>query len=311
MEMMASYHGNVEILLSTYNPKDYLPALVESLLRQDYPSVHIRVRDDGSTLKGTRDILAEVNKEPNITVEYGPHRGIIDSFFSMLCSVPEDVEFTAFCDQDDIWMEDKLSRAVSLLENKVPKDVPGLYCSRYAITDENLRIMAYSPLPRHGPSFRNALVQNIAAGFTAVLNKAARRLITRELPQVALMHDWWCYLVVSALGRVVYDPYCSVLYRQHSGNAVGEESSPGKRWMHRVARFLRRGRLQPITTQAVEFMRIFGEDLPKAELSVLRHFINRPNTLAQRLVYAVSAPVHRHSLVDNLILRVLIGLNQL
>ena len=39
-----------------------------------------------------------------------------------------------------------------------------------------------------------------------VLNRPAIDLLTSGAPQNLVMHDAWCYLVVSGCGRVVYDP---------------------------------------------------------------------------------------------------------
>lgn len=300
----------VEILLSTFNPCWFLDDLVQSLQEQDYPSVRVTIRDDGSTDAASSDLVRSYAGLPGFKVTFETHVGVVTSFLTMLSRVADDVDYVAFCDQDDVWMPDKVSRAVTTLERTVSKDVPGLYCSRYAITDEKLSVRAYSIVPRRGPSFSNALVQNIAAGFTIVLNRAARRRIAHELPRAALMHDWWCYLVVSALGRVVYDPFCSVLYRQHSANLVGERIGVSRQWAERITRFLRRGRLQPLTEQACELMRIFGQDLASGEREILHRFIFARRTVPQRLIYSLTGPVHRQSFLDDLVLRALIAINR-
>ncbi len=44
------------------------------------------------------------------------------------------------------------------------------------------------------------------------------------------MHDWWCYLMVSAAGgRIVADPEPVVLYRQHAANAIGAPAGRARR----------------------------------------------------------------------------------
>ncbi len=62
---------------------------------------------------------------------------------------------------------------------------PALYCARVLVVDEQLQPLYPHELPHRGPSFANALVQNIALGCTVVLNRrgprraAGRRLAPR------------------------------------------------------------------------------------------------------------------------------------
>ena len=85
------------------------------------------------------------------------------AFFELLEIASPTAEYLALCDQDDIWQEDKLSRAVTFL-SRYPSEMPALYCSRLAIVDENLKPLKYSDVPRRRLSFRNALVENQGAG---------------------------------------------------------------------------------------------------------------------------------------------------
>ena len=89
-----------------------------------------------------------------------------------------DGDYFAFCDQDDLWDEDKLAEALDWLE-KQPADTPALYCTRTRTVDERGSEIGLSPLFRRRPSFRNAIVQSIAGANTMVMNKAAW-LIVRE-----------------------------------------------------------------------------------------------------------------------------------
>ena len=43
----------------------------------------------------------------------------------------------AFCDQDDVWLNDRLRNGVSTLA-QIDPDTPALYCGRLWITDEAL-----------------------------------------------------------------------------------------------------------------------------------------------------------------------------
>ncbi len=67
----------------------------------------------------------------------------------------------------------------------------------------------------------NALVENVALGPTVVLNEAGMRLVKPPVHPDLSLCTTRSYLILAALGEVVYDPEPRMLYRLHSGNALG------------------------------------------------------------------------------------------
>ena len=53
---------------------------------------------------------------------------------------------------------------------------------------------------RGSVGFPASLTQNLTTGCTIVLNRSAVELIATSVPPPVTLHDWWCYLVVSAAG---------------------------------------------------------------------------------------------------------------
>ena len=216
------------VLLATYNGAEYLPDQLASLARQTVDRIDIWVSDDGSaddTLKIVDDWRARWNKG-TVTVVEGPRRGFAENFRSLLCHPEVEADFVAFCDQDDIWDDDKLEVAGRALE-ALPAGEPALYCSRTRLLQDDGTVSGLSPVMPAAPAFRNALVQSIAGANTMVLNAPAHRLLRRASHgQPFVSHDWWSYLVVSgAGGHVHYDPQAHISYRQHAQNLVGGNAS--------------------------------------------------------------------------------------
>ena len=180
----------VQILLSTYNGTKYLKPLMESLLAQHYPHIEILVRDDGSN-DGTVDLLQEyAAAHTNIKVMPGVSLGFVKSFFKLIELSSPTADYIALCDQDDVWLQGKVSRAVEFL-SRYTRETPALYCSRLAVADENLRLLGYTKIPRKGLSFRNALVEcPQGLGCTIFFNQPSRRLLRDFAPRV-FSHDWW------------------------------------------------------------------------------------------------------------------------
>lgn len=301
--------SRVQVLLSTYNGQRYLKELMDSVLNQDFPNLEMLVRDDGST-DDTLHVLEEYKGLKNVQILQGNNIGVVRSFFALLEISSPDVEYIAFCDQDDVWKEDKVSRAVGFLE-KHCNNVPAMYCSRVTLADEKLKILGFSQIPGREPAFGNALVQNVATGCTIIINNAARQLILKKLPSSAMIHDWWIYLVVSAFGIVIYDVESRILYRQHSSNMIGEKSGLFIKWINRAGRFLKHGRIPFVTMQSKEFSKIYGESLPIDKKIILDRFIDERRTFMGRLRYAFRGETYRQAKVDDIIFRVLIILNRI
>lgn len=295
----------VKIILSTYNGEKYIKELIESVLAQNYSNFYLVIRDDGSTDK-TRNILHKYKKLTNVDIFFGENLGVINSFFELLRIAGNDAHYIAFCDQDDIWKKNKITRAVAQLERKVPLNIPGLYFCRYTLVDENLNIISYSNAPYRRPSFSNALVQNIASGCTIVINQNTRSLLIDQIPSGALMYDWWIYLLVSAFGKVIYDQVPSILYRQHNENIIGVRASFFGKWKGRASRFYKRWGKRKITSQAIEFREIFYELMSQEKKNIIDNFIDSQAKLKSRIYYAFSPEVYRQSRIDNIILRILI-----
>lgn len=212
--------------MATYNGADHVAEQIQSFQRQTHGDWSLTVGDDGSqddTLVRIEQTMAGSDHPLRITKANGGNGA--RNFLTLLTTAPcGDDEFVALSDQDDVWLEDKLSRAIEQLA-EVPANIPTLYCSRTLLTDAALRPSGPSRL--HSKfSFRNATVQNVVAGNTTVLNKAAMDLVRAAGVVDVKYHDWWLYLLITgAGGRVLYDPAPSLYYRQHGENELGENRS--------------------------------------------------------------------------------------
>jgi glycosyltransferase involved in cell wall biosynthesis len=288
--------------MSTYNGERYVAEQLDSVLGQSYPAVRLLVRDDGSR-DGTPDVLRRYADDPRVSIVEGENLGLPHAFFRLIDAAANDVEYWALCDQDDVWVPDKLARAVASLAPL--RGSPALYCARVLVTDEGLRPLYAHPLPRRGPSFANALVQNIATGCTIVINRAARDLLRSRWPDYCVMHDAWMYLVVAGTGTVIYDPELAVHYRQHERNTVGMGSGSIARFAGRVRRQLRPGGAGQHGRQDAELMRLFAEVLTPQARQQAEDLLSTRRTVRGRLRYALTGQAHRQTAGSDLVLRAL------
>lgn len=298
----------VTILVSSYNGSEFIKEQLDSLYNQSYPNINILVRDDAST-DTTRDILRVEHAKQSIDLVMGEKNlGVTASFFELLRLVSKtDTEYVAFCDQDDVWLPNKMQTAVLAL-SKV-SEYPALYCSRLNIVDEKLNQLDVSFKPRE-IGFGNALVENIAVGCTIVLNRKALDLLCQyRLPEEVYIHDWWCYLVISCFGQIVFDDQALIQYRQHSGNSIGAASNLFGVLRRKFARLFNRKLW--ISEQAAIFHSLYSEQLAPAQRDVLELLLNAKSSFWHRLMLICSKGIWRQKAIDNLILRVVIFINRI
>lgn len=298
-------YPKVQVLLSTYNGEEFVEELINSILNQSGVDVKLLIRDDGSADR-TQEILDAFSKRnPKISIIKGSNLGVVNSFFKLL-SKSGGADFYAFADQDDIWKKDKLISAIRMLGNDSGE--PKMYYSRLEFVNRHLEHIGYSTKPVFS-GFRNALVQNQATGCTIVLNNTARAKIVEKLPNWALMHDWWCYLVTSAFGTVIYDDNSYILYRKHGKNVTPATPFFIFELLARVKRYLGDGRIiEKVTDQVMEFKRLFYHELEPSKKSLTDEFLSvRNSNFVRRLKYVLfDQRVKRNTPLDNFILKILI-----
>jgi glycosyltransferase involved in cell wall biosynthesis len=297
----------VAVLLSTYNGEAFLAAQLDSLRAQQGVQVEVFARDDGST-DSTLEILAGYARWwPQLAAPMtGPNLGPAASFLTLLGGEMEDFDGFAFCDQDDVWLPDKLARAASRLQDGGGS--PALYCSRVMCVDRALRPLGPAPIKRDG-RFAHLLFENIAFGATVVMNASAAALVRSRPPRSGvIMHDWWCALVVSAFGSVIYDECPSLLYRQHGDNQIGQSANRVGEWI-RLARVFARApsRFYPIHAQVAEFTRLFGDDLAPGDRRLAQALVDSKRSAAARIAYAASGTIVRADILGAVVARGLIA----
>jgi glycosyltransferase involved in cell wall biosynthesis len=218
---------SIAILMTTFNGQKFLEEQLNSIKTQLHRNWRLYVSDDGSTDK-TLSILKSYQKlwgKHKLIIRYGPQKTFSQNFLSLVTDKRIKADFYAYCDQDDVWLPSKLSVAIKALQKESPK-IPLLYCGRTTYVDERLQIKGLSPLYNKPANFKNALVQSIAGGNTMVFNANTKKLLEGAGKKEIISHDWWTYLLVTCIGgRVIYDEFPQILYRQHEGGLIGANTS--------------------------------------------------------------------------------------
>ena len=288
------------ILLSTYNGERFLKAMLDSVASQIGVNLVLYWRDDGSR-DATVKIVRGYYKYIDIREVSGDARlGPCASFLALLrAAAPHHASFH-FADQDDVWEPGKVAHSHKFVTQN---EVPTLFHCRQQLIDCSDRPLRLSRLS--GPSsFQNALCENIAVGCTIAFNQSAALLVAKENPKHALMHDWWAYLVVSAVGRIKYDRYPWIKYRQHTQNVIGGNRGVIHQLMWRLQRVATNsGGVGRISEQLLDLLDIHGDLLTYEQLSQVERLLAGKTSLAQRLKNCITPPATRQSWIDQLLLR--------
>ncbi len=299
--------------MCTFQGERYLVAQLESIAAQTHHRWKLWVSDDGSTDKALA-ILERYRSQwgaDRLAVVRGPAEGFAANFKSLTCRAEIDADFYAWADQDDVWEPDKLARALAVLPS-APSIVPALYGTRTLLTDSDNQSVGLSPLFTQPPSFANALVQCIAGCNTMVFNRAARELFVEASSQGdALPPDWLMYLLVSGCGgRVHYDPWPSVRYRQHGQNLSGSNLTVRGRWQR--ARQLMGGEFRGWVGANLDRLARVRHRMPAHQQSVLDEFVRaRQRRLPGRLIGFWRSGIHRQTVLGNIGLTVAALFNKL
>jgi len=272
----------VEILLSTWNGEKYLSPLLDSLLAQTAANqLRILVRDDGSTDSTLAILRKYASAHDNIRIIEGTNVGVIRSFGELMEAMNPDSTLAMFCDQDDVWLPNKVSAALTYMSRAASEPEPILYCSRSMVTDEQLNPIRPTIDHHRAPSFQNSMIQNIAPGHTMMANRALVLAARKSYdPEAVIMHDHWWYLVAASLGRVYFDHSWYTLYRSHNNNVIGYSVGLTQRLRGQIEMFLSHD-FHIYATQCRVLEKFFSTQLSPQRHECLAGFTNQGNLFSR------------------------------
>lgn len=217
----------VDILLATYNGKQYLREQLNSILSQSYSNFRLLISDDLST-DGTREILAEyVEKDKRIIIfNQEKNLGVVKNFEFLLKKVEN--KYYMFSDQDDIWKENKIEKSIQTLE----ETNSDLVYTDLEVVDENLNVTyesywklkgIYNKIKKYN-NFESLYLNNFVTGCTILSKKEFIKEVL-PLPNTSkfVLHDYWIPLILSQKHKITYIEEPLIKYRQHKNNKVGSK----------------------------------------------------------------------------------------
>ena len=271
----------IVILLATYNGEKYIRQQLKSLFEQTNQNFRLVVHDDGSS-DATAEIINEYrDKYPErIEIFYGNScGGPKENFLWMLGRVEAD--YYLFCDQDDVWLPEKLQRSMDALASEEDnyrsskEELPPVCVfTDMRVVDEELNTLSDSFIRYIGrvpenTAYTQILIDNPAAGCTMCFNRALRDLVVDLAPSVDLnnipMHDAFVLEIAAIMGKVVAIDEPLAYYRQTGHNAMGAVTESESDKAARNIEDLKQGNIFQKKKAFVEESRLFAAEILKAD----------------------------------------------
>lgn len=235
----------IYILMATYNGEKHISEQLDSLLNQTYCDWTLWIHDDNSKDKTVEIIKHYKTKYPDKIKFLDDNLstgGAKENFTYLLNNIDDNFDYLMFCDQDDVWLENKIEITLNKMLDTEKKDntVPILIHTDLKVVDEKLNIISESMFKYQKLNINNQRdikmisIENIITGCTMMLNRQLV-LVSKNIPKEAIMHDWWIAIItLKQGGRIEFVNQSTMMYRQHSLNTIGSKEIGSAYYMQRI-----------------------------------------------------------------------------
>lgn len=229
--------NRISVALCTYNGSRFLHEQLDSIARQSQIPDEVVVCDDGST-DATHALLDEFASNASFLVRivHNPDRlGPTKNFEKAIQMCKGDTIF--LCDQDDIWVPEKLKVLSSVLDCN--PNAAYAFSDAVIVNDNSApqgrtfwaeRGLYNHHAPLSGPGQIELLLrENFIPGAAMAIRASYRRLFL-PIP-VGWMHDYWIALLGSLFARGVPVEEPLLYYRRHVAQVCGSKQKPSLKVM--------------------------------------------------------------------------------
>lgn len=179
----------IDIILATYNGARFIRTQICSVLSQTYPHWRLLIHDDGSTDDTVRIVKEMAASDTRIQLIEDGVKGLGPggNFMHLLrCS---EAPYVCLCDQDDLWLENKLSVMLEAIEQKDNTRPQVIVTNAYLWTSgQDNRIKGKSNSCVYTKLKDVLFVNGGMQGATMILNATMRKYINKPYRHIA-MHD--------------------------------------------------------------------------------------------------------------------------
>lgn len=220
------------IMMATYNGEETICEQLDSIQSQDFQNWELYISDDNSSDK-TREIIAEYQQRDSrikkILINKKFH-GAYANYFNVLEYIKNDIsndyfDYYFYCDQDDRWVKNKMSKEIQVLENYGENEAILCYSDLRFMTNSGV-IKTEKMSDKIDINLKNPynlfFSSRYVWGTTMAHNKKLwDMLYINKDAMNNISHDTYIAQYAVCFGKIIYIDEPLVLYRRHEKNVSG------------------------------------------------------------------------------------------
>lgn len=216
----------ISVAMATYNGEAFVLEQLESIRIQTRAVDEVRICDDCSndrTVELIKEYIAENHLADKWQVTVNERNlGYASNFMAALDQTTGDVIF--LCDQDDIWMHDRVEQMCSLMENKPEIMVLGSEFEPFAQSADSLKVPGWEMKMMTGDGsleHMKFVPKNVFIGCQGCTMCVNRKLLDacRKYWYTGWAHDEFVWKAALCLDGLYVYHKATLKRRLHSGNA--------------------------------------------------------------------------------------------
>jgi alpha-1,3-rhamnosyltransferase len=207
----------VTAVIPCYNHRDFVPAAIESVMRQTYPAMQLVVIDDGSS-DGSPGVLQALASQHGFDLILQSNTGVCRALNRAIreCATGR---YIALLGSDDIWSPDKIALQIERLRSEPGAELCYTQAQTFQQTPGDVQGAPFPARPREGRVLGHVVLrQHVPAGtmlFTRALYDALGGF-DEQLKE----EDWDFVIRAAARTRFVAVRRALLFYRLHATNTM-------------------------------------------------------------------------------------------
>lgn len=221
----------ISVALCTFNGQEYIQSQLNSIFNQTYLPDEIVICDDNSS-DITLSLIHTIAQDSSIDVRVfknATRLNVVKNFEKAISLCAGDIIF--LCDQDDLWMPDKVEKMYSYFNENPTINVA--FTNAYLINDSGSQfidkrlfdVVNFTKLAQQyfleGFGFELLNIGNRVTGATMAIRKEYVSHILPMSEMVGIVHDELIALTAIADRSIGFIDECLIKYRVHSTQKLG------------------------------------------------------------------------------------------
>lgn len=212
MQDLAQCKPLVSVIINTYNSATYLGDAIRSVLASDYKNFELIVWDNQST-DNTKNLVGSF-KDDRIKYIYAPRHTELGEARNLALDHVRG-EYVGFCDADDMWGVQKISKQVDFFQTH-PTTV-AVFSDCDIINSQGEKTGVYSDRVKNfsGRVTEKILMKCYLVLSACLVQTSVLKQVGKFPNQYSYIEEYECWLKMSLLGEIHVLPERLTIYREH------------------------------------------------------------------------------------------------